>query len=187
MRLAPFELPGNWKKAGAMLLAALALLNWDRARAAEAPTPPLAVNKPIGGMDPDSTFLVKVSAPFAAIPLVGADLGSTTTAQRTDAYGLANLALRPQAKASASGTLPGYAIHRIKHLNDGLLGNDHSWIANEPTGWAEIDLGDAFHICRVALGSDSSGAYKGSREPTAFTIQVALAPGEDSKWETAYA
>ncbi|MBM4036021.1 MAG: hypothetical protein FJ291_30175, partial [Planctomycetes bacterium] len=44
--------------------------------------------------------------------------------------GKENLALaKAGAKASASSCLPGYAIHAIPHLNDGLYGNDHSWIA----------------------------------------------------------
>jgi hypothetical protein len=41
-----------------------------------------------------------------------------------------NLALANNgAKASASSLLPGYAIHQVAHLNDGLYGNSHSWIA----------------------------------------------------------
>ena len=44
--------------------------------------------------------------------------------------GGANLALAGAgAKASASSCLPGYAIHQVAHLNDGLYGNSHSWIA----------------------------------------------------------
>ena len=40
-----------------------------------------------------------------------------------------NLALAKRgAVASASSLLPGHAIHQIEHLNDGLYGNDHSWI-----------------------------------------------------------
>ena len=34
------------------------------------------------------------------------------------------------AVASASGTLPGYAIHQLKHINDGRTGNANSWISN---------------------------------------------------------
>ena len=40
-----------------------------------------------------------------------------------------NLALASLgAVARASSVLPGYAIHAVAHLNDGLYGNDHSWI-----------------------------------------------------------
>jgi len=41
-----------------------------------------------------------------------------------------NLAVAGEgAKATASSCLSGYAIHQISHLNDGLYGNSHSWIA----------------------------------------------------------
>ena len=140
----------------------------------------------IDGIDPDSHLLVNVPNPPDATPLAGTAAQSAAEAQKADASGLENLALRPQAKPSASGTLPGYAVHRVEHLNDGLLGNSHSWIADAATGWAEIDLGGEFRICRVALGSDSSLTY-GDRAPTAFTIQVTSAAGADAAWKTAYA
>jgi len=139
------------------------------------------------GMSPDSVFLVKAPPPPAPTPLAGVSTQAVALAQKTDGYGLENLALRPQAKASASGTLPGYAIHRVENLNDGLLGNDHSWVAHEAAGWAEVDLGGVFHVCRIALGSDSSGVNKGGREPTAFTVQAALATGAVAAWKTVYA
>ena len=139
----------------------------------------------IDGMDPDSHFLVNVPNPPGPAPLVGINAQGEATAQKTDALGLENLALRPQSKASASGALAGYAIHRVEHLNDGLLGNRHSWIADGPTGWVQIDLGGAFNICRVALGSDSSATFS-DRAPTAFTIQVTSATGTDEAWKTVY-
>ena len=140
----------------------------------------------LDGMDPDSHFLVNVPNPPGPAPVVGTDTQKEETAQKTDASGLENLALRPQAKPAASGTLPGYAAHRVEHLNDGLLGNSHSWIADAPTGWAEIDLGGVFNICRVALGSDSSRTYS-DRAPTAFALQVTSAAGADAAWKTVYA
>ena len=45
------------------------------------------------------------------------------------------------AKPSASGTLPGHAIHKLEHINDGQTGNDRSWIADTAgQGWVQIDL-----------------------------------------------
>lgn len=54
----------------------------------------------------------------------------------------ANLALASGgAVARASSLLPGYAAHTVAHLNDGLYGNDYSWIAaTEGEEWAEIEL-----------------------------------------------
>jgi hypothetical protein len=44
-------------------------------------------------------------------------------------------------KASASGTLPGHAIHQLTHINDGKFGNAHSWISNtKGSGWVQIDF-----------------------------------------------
>ncbi|MCL1922220.1 MAG: discoidin domain-containing protein, partial [Kiritimatiellaeota bacterium] len=104
-------------------------------------------------------------------------------AAQKDTFGLENLALRQGAVAFASSELPGHAIHKTAHLNDGKLGNEHSWIAaTQAPAWAGIDLGGAFHVCRVALGSDSSGQHR-DRAPTAFSVQAAL---EADAWETVY-
>ena len=35
-------------------------------------------------------------------------------------------------RARASSEYPNAAIHKIAHLNDGLIGNSHSWISNMP-------------------------------------------------------
>lgn len=109
-------------------------------------------------------------------------------AARTDETGLANLALAPGATAAASSLLPGYAIHQVAHLNDGRLGNAHSWISRGEPSWAEIDLGDTYWICHVALGSDSSGQYH-DRAATRFSILAAqqYSPHSDApSWTAVY-
>ncbi|MBI3922447.1 MAG: hypothetical protein HY318_13580, partial [Armatimonadetes bacterium] len=105
-----------------------------------------------------------------------------------DDLGFANLSLRPAAKAAASSLLPGFPIHQIPHLNDGLLGNSHSWIGAEDPSWAEIDLGDVCWVYKVAFGSDSSQQF-GDRAATAFTILAATDHAEDSSaksWKPVY-
>ena len=64
-----------------------------------------------------------------------------------------NLALGARgAVASASSVLAGYAIHAVAHLNDGLYGNDHSWIsATSGTAWAQIELPQAVQVARVVI------------------------------------
>ncbi len=136
--------------------------------------------------NPDSSFLQKVPTPPGPAPLGTKGVRTLSEALKTDTSGLENLALRPQAKASASGSLSDYAIHRVEHLNDSLLGNSHSWISDKEDGWAEIDLGAVFHFCRVALGSDSSGTYR-DRTPNAFTLQTATEEGPAARWQTVYA
>ena len=99
-----------------------------------------------------------------------------------DGVGFANLALGPKAKAAASSCIPGHDIHQIAHLNDGRLGNSHSWISGGEPSWAELDLGGVYHIYSVVFGSDSSRRYR-DRGATAFSI---LAAAERGKWQAVY-
>ena len=85
--------------------------------------------------------------------------------------GRANLALQPDAEASASSCIEGYAIHRIPHLNDGYHGNSRSWIAGELPAWAEIDLGDSYAISEVRLSNSALGQYD-DRQPATYRILV---------------
>lgn len=78
------------------------------------------------------------------------------------------------AKATASSNLPGYPIHQIKHLNDGLFGNTKSWISNEAgKGWAQIELPEAKSITSVEWGRDREGKYA-DRVVTKYKIEVSL-------------
>ena len=72
-----------------------------------------------------------------------------------------NLALASRgAVARASSLLPGYAIHAVAHLNDGLYGNDHSWIAaTAGEEWAEIELPAPARVARVVLSRDRNGQF----------------------------
>lgn len=72
-----------------------------------------------------------------------------------------NLALSGRgAAARASSLLPGYAIHAVPHLNDGLYGNDHSWIAaTAGEEWAEVELPAPTLVSRVVLSRDRTGQF----------------------------
>jgi hypothetical protein len=84
------------------------------------------------------------------------------------------------ARATASSTLPGHAIHQVPHLIDGLYGNSHSWISNEAgKGWAQIELAQKTRIDRVVWGRDREEKYF-DRLPTAYKIEVATGPG---RWQ----
>ncbi len=93
-----------------------------------------------------------------------------------------NVALAAKgAKPSASGTLPGYAIHKLEHLNDGLAGNEHSWISSTAgTGWVQIDLPAKAHIQRIVWGRDRNGTFQ-DRVATKYKIEAATEP---EKWVT---
>ena len=104
--------------------------------------------------------------------------------------GFANLALGPAAKPNASsvfaeGRLP---IHQVRHLNDGIGGNTHSWISAVDPSWAEIDLGDLYWVYQVAFASDRKRDYN-DRAATAFSILCATQYHRDTNaavWRTAW-
>ncbi|MDB5386805.1 MAG: hypothetical protein JWM11_2451 [Planctomycetaceae bacterium] len=90
---------------------------------------------------------------------------------------LATLGVKP----SASSSLPGYPIHQIAHLNEGLFGNSNSWISNEAgQGWVQLEFPQPQLIERIVWGRDREEKFK-DRLPTEYVIEVAL---EASQWQT---
>ena len=96
--------------------------------------------------------------------------------------GGANLALASAgAKATASSCLAGYAIHQVAHLNDGLYGNSHSWIAaGTGEAWAQIELPKPAAVAKVVFSRDREGRF-GDRMPATFEVQVSL---DAAQWKT---
>jgi|694.fasta_scaffold61092_2 putative heme-binding domain-containing protein len=88
--------------------------------------------------------------------------------------------LAPRGKATASSVITGHAIHRIEHLNDGAIGNEHSWISGERgKGWAAIEFPEPVQMSRVVWGRDRSGRWK-DRLPVAYRIEVSP---DGTKWK----
>ena len=86
------------------------------------------------------------------------------------------------AAAAASSCLPGHAIHQISHLNDGLYGNPHSWIAaSDRQEWAQIELPATAAVSKVVISRDRDGVYH-DRLPVEFRVDTSL-DGKD--WTTA--
>jgi hypothetical protein len=84
-------------------------------------------------------------------------------------------------KATASSTLPGHAIHKLEHINDGQYGNSRSWISNEPgRGWVQLELKEPVVVDRVVWGRDREGKFT-DRLPTQYRIEV---EGEPGSWKT---
>jgi len=82
-----------------------------------------------------------------------------------------NVAL--EGSPSASGTLPGYAIHQLAHINDGKTGNDHSWISDTPGGgWVRIDFPASTRIARIVWSRSREGGHR-DRLPTRYRIEAA--------------
>ena len=96
--------------------------------------------------------------------------------------GTNNLALSASgAKANASSVISGYAVHAVAHLNDGKVGNDHSWIA-AGTGeeWVEIELPAPAPVFRVAFSRDRTGKFL-DRQPREVEVRVSA---DGREWET---
>jgi len=81
------------------------------------------------------------------------------------------------ATASASGSLPGYAIHKLEHINDGKYGNSHSWICNQQQGWVQIEWKEPTTIDRIVWARDRQGRY-GDRLAVRYKIEIALEPDQ---------
>ncbi len=97
--------------------------------------------------------------------------------------GKQNLALASRgAKATASSCLPGYSIHQIAHLNDGLYGNSHSWIAaSEENEWAQIELPAPAKVSKIVFSRDREGRYQ-DRVPLGLEVRLSL---DGKTWKTA--
>ena len=97
--------------------------------------------------------------------------------------GKKNLALASGgAKATASSCLPGYPIHQVAHLNDGLYGNSHSWIAaSEDNEWAQIELPAPAKVSKIVFSRDRDGQYQ-DRVPLGLEVRLSL---DGKTWKTA--
>ena len=94
-----------------------------------------------------------------------------------------NLALaKDGAKASASSCLGAHAnYYKIEHLNDGLYGNSHSWIAaTSGEEWAQIELAQPAKVSKVVFSRDREGKYR-SRVPVEFEVRLSL---DGKQWKT---
>ncbi|MHB1307389.1 MAG: DUF1553 domain-containing protein [Limisphaerales bacterium] len=81
-------------------------------------------------------------------------------------------------QATASGTLPGFAIHQLEHVHDGRTGNNWSWISDQAgSGWVQLEWPAPERIDRIVWGRDREGQFK-DRLAVQYRIEAALNPGE---------
>ncbi|MEI7686478.1 MAG: DUF1549 domain-containing protein [Planctomycetota bacterium] len=80
------------------------------------------------------------------------------------------------AKAKASGTFPNNSFHKLEHINDGVYGNERSWISNEKgRGWIEIEFSKPCAVDRVVWSRDREMPPKyQDRIATGYRIDVSL-------------
>ena len=93
-----------------------------------------------------------------------------------------NVALASEgSKPTASGSLAGYPIHQLAHINDGQYFNRRSWISDLPgTGWVQIEFPQPFAIDHIEWSRDREGQYA-DRLPTDYHIDVSL---DGVTWQT---
>lgn len=93
-----------------------------------------------------------------------------------------NLALASAGvKPSSSGNYSDIGIHQLPHINDGLYGNDHSWISNQQGGgWVQLELPEATEIDRIVWGRDRNGKFP-DRLPVRYEITTSL---DGQNWTT---
>jgi len=77
-------------------------------------------------------------------------------------------------KGTASSVFPNSDIHRIEHINDGKVGNSHSWISNERgKGWVELEFPEEMLINRVIWGRDREQQFS-DRLALDYRVEVAI-------------
>jgi hypothetical protein len=93
-----------------------------------------------------------------------------------------NLALASSgSKTSSSGNYAGNAKHQLAHVNDGIYGNDKSWISNENgKGWVEIEFPQTAEVDRVVWGRDRTGQYT---DRTAIQYRIEVSQEDNPKAE----
>lgn len=86
----------------------------------------------------------------------------------------------PGATPTASGSLQGYPIHKLEHINDGLTGNKHSWICDQKAGWMQLEFKAPQSISRIEWARDRDGNFA-DRIATDYTIEGSL---DGATWKT---
>jgi hypothetical protein len=72
--------------------------------------------------------------------------------------------------------------HQLKHVNDGLVGNAHSWMSDEAgRGWLLFELQEPTRVSKVVWGRDRLGQF-GDRLATAYRITGGLQIDGMDEW-----
>ncbi|RPI80831.1 MAG: DUF1553 domain-containing protein, partial [Planctomycetaceae bacterium] len=161
------------------LATAKTLLGALRAKASDASTAGKSLRPPVNERQNEEEFAaITTTAVRFTISATNASEPCLDELEIFDSRGM-NVALASAgSKPSSSGTLPGYEIHRLEHLNDGKTGNDRSWISNQPgQGWVQIDFPAPRKIERIVWGRDRSGRFK-DRIATSYRIEAVSNSGE---------
>ncbi len=123
-----------------------------------------------------------ISARFVRFTISSAGGGQPCLDELEVWSGSSNVALASHGtKATANGTLAGYEIHQLAHINDGRFGNTRSWISSvSDQGWIQLELPQIESIQRITWGRDREGLFT-DRLATNYRIEVAESVGQ---WKT---
>ncbi|MSU35928.1 MAG: DUF1553 domain-containing protein [Pedosphaera sp.] len=124
-------------------------------------------------------ILSPINARYIRFTILGANQSEPCIDELEVWVGERNVALATNGtRVTVSGTLPGYEIHKIEHINDGKPGNDRSWISNEAgRGWIQFELPRSERIDRIVWGRDRLGRFS-DRLVTQYRFEAAEQPGQ---------
>ncbi|MFO0844089.1 MAG: PSD1 and planctomycete cytochrome C domain-containing protein [Gemmataceae bacterium] len=117
-----------------------------------------------------------VAARFVRFVIAATNDGTEPCLDELEVYGpgdAGNLALAHRGvKLSASSVYPNAAIHKLEHLNDGVVGNSRSWISAERgQGWVRLELPAEVTIDRVVWGRDREERFR-DRLASGYRVEV---------------
>lgn len=75
--------------------------------------------------------------------------------------------------------MPGVFIHLIGDINDGVYGNDDSWIGNSEESFVGVSFTTPRRVRRVAFSRDNTGFFS-DRVPGRYQLQYTTVPGPDA-------
>jgi hypothetical protein len=139
-----------------------------------APSAPGTLRPPVAFARNEETF-APVEARYVRFTVLGTT-GAEPCLDELEVWsGDRNVALASNGtRASASGTLPGYDIHKLEHINDGRYGNSHSWISSTAGGgWVQLEFPRTARIDRIVWGRDRDGGFR-DRLAVKYRIEAGL-------------
>jgi len=146
--------------------------------------PTAVLRQAIDGGRPNALTFPACSAQAVRLRVLATNSGTQACLDELEIYGAdgkLNLARQKGAKVSASSCLEGYEKHQTPHLNDGMYGNDHSWIAATPGAeWVQVDFGKSVQVSRVVFSRDREAKYA-DRVPSHLAVQVST---DGATWRT---
>jgi hypothetical protein len=88
--------------------------------------------------------------------------------------------------AFAKDVISGFEEHAVEHLNDGIYGNDHSWVADSDQSFVGLAFPQATSFDSIAIGRDNTSKHV-DRFSGIYTFQYTTSPNPnastpDSDW-----